>query len=99
MRAAALTFLGRQLLVKRRVVQRRVLAFDRLVDGFAPEEVLRRAVDFYGADKVMWGSDIGTSSGSYAEMITRGKESTKLLSEDERRALKRRNARARARLA
>jgi len=54
-------------------------------NGFAPEHVLRRAVDFYGADKVMWGSDIGTSSGTYAEMIGRAKESTKLLTEAERR--------------
>lgn len=53
--------------------------------GFAPEEVLRHAVDFYGADKIMWGSDIGTSSGTYAEMIARAKDATVLLSEEERR--------------
>jgi predicted TIM-barrel fold metal-dependent hydrolase len=53
--------------------------------GFLPEEVLRAVVDFYGADKVMWGSDIGTSSGTYAEMIERAKASTRLLTEDERR--------------
>jgi L-fuconolactonase len=53
--------------------------------GIAPEEVLRRAVDFYGADKIMWGSDIGTSSGTYAEMIVRAKDSTKLLDDEERR--------------
>lgn len=53
--------------------------------GFAPEEVLRRVVDFYGPDKVMWGSDIGTSSGSYAEMLERAKESTRLLTDAERR--------------
>ncbi|MBT0668131.1 amidohydrolase [Novosphingobium profundi] len=55
--------------------------------GIAPDEVLRRAVDFYGADKIMWGSDIGTSSGTYAEMIERAKISTRLLSDEERRAV------------
>jgi predicted TIM-barrel fold metal-dependent hydrolase len=49
-----------------------------------PEAVLRRAVDFYGADKVMWGSDIGTSSGTYHELVERAIESTALLNEDER---------------
>lgn len=53
--------------------------------GFAPEDVLRRVVDFYGADKVMWGSDIGTSSGTYAEMLERAKDATKYLDDDERR--------------
>ncbi|PZU08028.1 amidohydrolase [Sphingomonas sp.] len=53
--------------------------------GVAPEAVLRRAVDFYGADRVMWGSDIGTSSGTYKEMIARAIDSAKLLTLDERR--------------
>jgi len=53
--------------------------------GIAPEAVLRRAVDFYGADKVMWGSDIGTSSGTYKEMVERAIASTALLDEAERR--------------
>jgi predicted TIM-barrel fold metal-dependent hydrolase len=53
--------------------------------GVAVENVLRRAVDFYGADKIMWGSDIGTSSGTYAEMVRRGIDSTGLLTEEERR--------------
>jgi predicted TIM-barrel fold metal-dependent hydrolase len=52
--------------------------------GIAPEAVLRRAVDFYGADKVMWGSDIGTSSGTYKEMVARAIASTALLGEEER---------------
>ena len=51
----------------------------------APEAVLRRAVDFYGADRVMWGSDIGTSSGTYKEMVQRAHDSTVLLNADERR--------------
>jgi len=53
--------------------------------GVKPEEVLRRAVDFYGADKIMWGSDIGTSSGTYKEMVARAVDSSRLLNEEERR--------------
>lgn len=53
--------------------------------GYAPEDVLRRVVDFYGADKVMWGSDIGTSSGTYAEMVQRAKDAAKLLNDEEQR--------------
>ena len=53
--------------------------------GIAPEAVLRRTVDFFGADKVMWGSDIGTSSGTYKEMVERAIDSTRLLDEEERR--------------
>lgn len=53
--------------------------------GIAPEAVLRRAVDFYGADKVMWGSDIGTSSGTYHEMVERAIASTVMLNEEDRR--------------
>ncbi|MBT2186325.1 amidohydrolase family protein [Sphingobium nicotianae] len=53
--------------------------------GVKPEDVLRRAVDFYGADKIMWGSDIGTSSGTYREMLSRAVDSTVLLTAEERR--------------
>jgi L-fuconolactonase len=53
--------------------------------GIAPAAVLRRAVDVYGAHKVMWGSDIGTSSGTYKEMVARAIASTALLDEAERR--------------
>jgi len=53
--------------------------------GIAPEEVLRRAVEFFGADKVMWGSDIGTSSGTYKELVQRALDSTRLLNEEDRR--------------
>jgi len=53
--------------------------------GADPAKVLRRAVDFFGADKVMWGSDIGTSSGTYKEMVARAFESTSLLTDEERR--------------
>lgn len=49
--------------------------------------VLRRAVDVFGANKIMWGSDIGTSSGSYREMVDRMLKACELLTEDEKRAV------------
>lgn len=55
------------------------------VKDIAPEDVLRRAVDFFGADKVMWGSDIGTSSGTYKEMVARAHASTAHLTAEEAR--------------
>lgn len=55
------------------------------VKGLAPADVLRRAVDLFGADRVMWGSDIGTSSGTYKEMIARAHESMCQLNADEKR--------------
>lgn len=51
------------------------------------DQVLRRAVDLYGADRVMWGSDIGTSSGSYKEMVQRMLDASTLLSPAERAAV------------
>jgi len=54
-------------------------------EGLAPEKVLRRTVDAFGPDRVMWGSDIGTSSGTYKEMVERAKASAALLSDQERR--------------
>jgi len=51
------------------------------------DQVLRRAVDLYGADRVMWGSDIGTSSGSYKEMVQRMLDASTLLSPTERAAV------------
>jgi len=53
--------------------------------GADPAKVLRRAVDFFGADKVMWGSDIGTSSGTYKELVARAYDAAKLLTDVERR--------------
>ncbi len=56
-------------------------------EGIPAEKVLRRAVDLYGADRLMWGSDIGTSSGTYKDMVQRALDSAVLLSEAEKRAL------------
>lgn len=58
-----------------------------LYRGLAPEDVLRAITDLFGADKIMWGSDIGTSSGSYKEMIERAYDSMRHLSKDEIRKI------------
>ena len=51
------------------------------------DRLLRRAVDLYGADHVMWGSDIGTSSGTYKEMVRRFLNSAVLLTAEEQRSV------------
>ncbi|MBN9478495.1 MAG: amidohydrolase [Bordetella sp. SCN 67-23] len=51
------------------------------------EQVLRRAVDLFGADRIMWGSDIGTSSGTYKEMVQRMLDASVLLNDEEKRAV------------
>jgi L-fuconolactonase len=48
---------------------------------------LRRAVDLFGADKIMWGSDIGTSSGTYKDMVERMISASSRLTEAEREAV------------
>jgi L-fuconolactonase len=55
--------------------------------GIPADQVLRRAVDLYGADRVMWGSDIGTASGTYKDMVQRMLDASVLLSADEQRAV------------
>jgi predicted TIM-barrel fold metal-dependent hydrolase len=43
---------------------------DRLAAANLPAaDTLRHVVDIYGADHVLWGSDIGNSAGTYAEMV------------------------------
>ncbi len=56
-------------------------------ENIPAEKVLRRAVDMFGAEHVMWGSDIGTSSGTYKEMVQRFLDSAVLLSDAEKRAV------------
>ncbi len=56
-------------------------------ENIPAEKVLRRAVDMFGADHVMWGSDIGTSSGTYKEMVQRFLDSAELLNEEEKNAV------------
>jgi L-fuconolactonase len=50
-------------------------------------DVLRQAVDMFGADRIMWGSDIGTSSGTYKDMVQRMLDATALLTDAERHAV------------
>ncbi|WP_395067853.1 amidohydrolase family protein [Paraburkholderia silvatlantica] len=48
---------------------------------------LRAATDRFGANQIMWGSDIGTSSGSYKEMVARMIAAASLLNDWEKRAI------------
>lgn len=41
--------------------------------------VVRRIVDAFGASRVMWGSDVAQSKGTYAEMVRLGKDAVALL--------------------
>jgi L-fuconolactonase len=50
----------------------------------APDFV-RRLVDVYGADHVLWGSDVGNSGGTYKEIVGRILTSTAKLSDIEKR--------------
>jgi L-fuconolactonase len=56
-------------------------------ENIPADRVLRRAVDLFGADHMMWGSDIGTSSGTYKDMVARFLDSAALLSEKEKKAV------------
>lgn len=56
-------------------------------ENIPAEKVLRRAVDMFGADHLMWGSDIGTSSGTYKEMVQRFLDSAVLLTPQEKSAV------------
>ena len=55
--------------------------------GIPADKVLRRAVDMFGADRIMWGSDIGTSSGTYKDMVQRMLDASVLLNPQEQRAV------------
>jgi len=55
--------------------------------GIPAAKVLRRAVDLFGADHLMWGSDIGTSSGTYQDMVQRMLDASVLLTPAEQRAV------------
>jgi len=49
------------------------------------EDMLRHVVDVYGADHVLWGSDIGNSAGPYRDMVSRMMAATVRLKETEKR--------------
>lgn len=48
-------------------------------------EMLRRLVDVYGADRVMWGSDVGSSAGAYGEQVRGAIAATAMLTTEEQR--------------
>lgn len=59
---------------------------DMLRDARVSEpDMLRHVVDVYGADHVLWGSDIGNSAGAYGEMVQRIVAATGKLNDAERR--------------
>lgn len=51
------------------------------------DRALRAAIDMFGADRIMWGSDIGTSSGTYQDMVQRMLDAAALLTPEERHAV------------
>ena len=53
--------------------------------GVAAPALLRHVVDVYGADRVMWGSDIGHTPGSYASQVSAGIEAVAQLNAEEQR--------------
>lgn len=59
--------------------------FDRLAEtGVEPAAFVRRLIDAYGADRVMWGSDYGNTQNSYAEMVDQAIAATAHLDDAER---------------
>ncbi len=59
---------------------------------FAPTDInparfVRRMVDLFGAQRLMWGSDFGNTKESYADLVEMAIGATSLLSEDERAAV------------
>jgi len=53
-------------------------------DGVAPAPVVERLVGAFGAERIMWGSDIGQSQRSYAEMRALADAAVATLSENDR---------------
>jgi predicted TIM-barrel fold metal-dependent hydrolase len=55
--------------------------------GVSPAAFLRYAVDLYGADHLVWGSDIGNTQGDYGEFVTRALDSARALPLNQQKAL------------
>jgi L-fuconolactonase len=55
--------------------------------GVSGAEMLRHVVDVFGADHVMWGSDVGNSVGKYGKLVERMVEATSKLTDAEKRAV------------
>ena len=63
------------------------LNFGRLKrDGVETHRFIRTAVDLFGADRLMWGSDFGNTLTEYALLARDARQSGALLSDSERRA-------------
>lgn len=59
--------------------------FNRFAEtGIDPARFVRRMVDSFGADRVMWGSDYGNTKNSYEEMVEQAIAATALLTDAER---------------
>ncbi|HEX6997709.1 MAG TPA: amidohydrolase family protein [Gammaproteobacteria bacterium] len=53
--------------------------------GAEPAQLVRRMADVFGAERLMWGSDVGQSTRwSYPEKVAMGKAAADLLSDEER---------------
>lgn len=61
-------------------------------ENIPPSLFGRRFVDEFGAGRVMWGSDVGQTKGSYASLVGDFEEMTRLLTVEERRQLARKTA-------
>ncbi|HWA21120.1 MAG TPA: amidohydrolase family protein [Caulobacterales bacterium] len=55
------------------------------------KDYLRNAVSVLGEDRIMWGSDMGTSGGTYAEMAQRMRDATASLTAAQQRKVLREN--------
>jgi L-fuconolactonase len=55
--------------------------------GVSGAEMLRHVVDIFGADHVMWGSDVGNSVGKYGQLVQRISEATSKLTDAEKHAV------------
>jgi predicted TIM-barrel fold metal-dependent hydrolase len=57
-------------------------------NGVPADGVLAHLIGFFGADRVLWGSDIGQSKGTYAEMVALALAAVaRLDTDDQRRVL------------
>jgi L-fuconolactonase len=52
--------------------------------GISPGALVRRLTDLYGPDRLVWGSDIGQSGGTYQEMAANALEAGSLLDQAEK---------------
>lgn len=56
-------------------------------NGVNSAAVLQRCVQDFTAERVMWGSDVAQSSGTYTEMVSAAKDATSMLSPDQVQAV------------